>query len=321
MHTESVDVIIPVYRPDEKLKKLIKRLEAQSHPVHEIILINTEKKYFDDCFRGDDLLTRYDNIRVRHICKEQFDHGATRRLGVSLSKADYFICMTDDAVPADHFLVERLLEPLLEGKAQVSYARQLAGKDSDVIERCSRRFNYPKESRIKTKADLETMGIKAFFCSNVCAAYVRKTYDEQGGFEKHMIFNEDMVFAGRLLHAGGKIAYVAQARVLHSHHYTARQQFKRNFDLGVSQAQFPELFEGVSSSSEGIKLLRVISAHLLKKKEAEKIPAVFWNCGCRYLGYRFGKGYRKLPQKLIRLFTMNEGYWDRDKREAACGGR
>ena len=306
---KTVDVIIPVYKPDERLKKIISRLRCQTYPVNRIILINTGRAYFEQAFAGEMQFFEADDIVLRHISEEQFDHGATRRMAVSISKADYFICMTDDALPLDPYLCEHLLSPLKEGKAQVSYARQLAGPDSDLSEHFSRRFNYPAQSRIKTSADLSEMGIKAFFCSNVCAAYQRATYEALGGFEKHMIFNEDMVYAGRLLDSGGSIAYVAEARVLHSHHYSAMQQLKRNFDLGVSQAQFPELFERVSSASEGLRLIRGMSGRLLRNGNAAKIPGIFVYNGCKYLGYQLGKHYKKLPEKLIMKLTMNGQYW------------
>ena len=48
---KKVDVIIPVYKPDEKLKKIIKRLHLQTYPVNRIILVNTGKEYFDEFFR------------------------------------------------------------------------------------------------------------------------------------------------------------------------------------------------------------------------------------------------------------------------------
>ena len=72
-----------------------------------------------------------------------------------------------------------------------------------------------------------------------------------GGFEDPTIFNEDMIFAGKRILAGDKVAYVAEAKVIHSHNYTGSQQFHRNFDLAVSQAQHPEVFEGVPSEGEG----------------------------------------------------------------------
>ena len=311
MRNEDIkyDVIIPVYKPDERLKHIVKRLLRQTLPPQRIVLINTGREYFEKAFAGDDFFESCEKVLLRHISEEQFDHGGTRRLGVSYSKADYFLCMTDDALPLDPYVCERLLAPLAEGKAQVSYARQLAGVESDLSERFSRRFNYPAQSRIKTAADLSEMGIKAFFCSNVCAAYQRSTYEALGGFEKHMIFNEDMVYAGRLLDSGGAIAYVAEARVLHSHHYSAMQQLRRNFDLGVSQAQFPELFERVSSASEGVRLIRGMSGKLLRSGQAAKIPGIFVYNGCKYLGYQLGKHYKKIPEKWIMKLTMNGKYW------------
>ena len=75
----------------------------------------------------------------------------------------------------------------------MSYARQLIRKDGGVIEAFTRQFNYPDRSELKTAADLKTRGIKAFFASDVCAAYSREWYERLGGFEKHTIFNEDMI--------------------------------------------------------------------------------------------------------------------------------
>ena len=124
-----------------------------------------------------------------------------------------------------------------------AYARQPPDKDCDIIERYTRSFNYPKESSVKTKADLDRLGIKTFFCSDVCAAYRRDLFEELGGFESPVIFNEDMFFATNAIEHGYGVAYAAEAKVVHSHNYTMRQQFHRNFDLAVSQKQHPEIFE------------------------------------------------------------------------------
>ena len=306
---KTVDVIIPVYKPDERLKKIISRLRRQTYPVNRIILINTGRAYFEQAFKSDMSFFEADDIVLRHISEDQFDHGTTRRMAVSISKADYFICMTDDALPLDKYLVENLIKPLTDKKASAAYARQLAGKEADIVEKFSRRFNYPAVSRLKSKEDMEELGIKTFFCSNACAAYDRNVYNSLGGFEKHMIFNEDMVYAGRMVDAGGSVAYVAEARVLHTHHYTAIQQLKRNFDLGVSQAQFPELFERVSSQSEGIRMIRGMMGMLCKKGSYAKIPGVVINSACKLAGYKLGKAYKKLPLWLIMKLTMNKRYW------------
>ena len=104
--------------------------------------------------------------------------------GCALTDAPVVVYMTQEQF-ADEELIEELVRPLLlDEKTGAAYARQLPNKDCDVIERYTRAFNYPDRSRIKRKEDLEELGIKTFFCSDVCAAYRRDIYEKMGGFTK-----------------------------------------------------------------------------------------------------------------------------------------
>ena len=306
---ETVDVIIPVYKPDRGFLTMIEKLQAQTVPVGRIILMNTEQKYLDRLLYGTTLERENHNITVKHLSKREFDHGRTRNQGVKLSRAEVFLMMTQDAMPADEYLVERLLNSLRGEKVAVAYARQLPGRESSEAERYTRQFNYPDESRVKTKADLSELGIKTFFCSNVCAAYRRDIFDKLGGFVNRAIFNEDMLYAAKAVEAGFGIAYEAQAKVYHSHNYTYRQQFKRNFDLGVSQAEHPEVFAAYPSESEGVRLVKGTVAHLKEKGMRSKIPDVIIQSGFKYMGYLMGKRYRRLPGRLVVACSSNREYW------------
>lgn len=306
---ETVDVIIPVYKPERGFVTLVDKLETQTVPVNRIIIMNTEQKYLDRLLYGTTLERMYHNITVKHLSKREFDHGHTRNQGVKLSDADVFIMMTQDAVPADKYLVERLLMGLRGERTAVAYARQLPDSQSSEVERYTRQFNYPEQSRVKTKADLPELGIKTFFCSNVCAAYKREVFDALGGFVNRAIFNEDMLYAAKAVNADYAIAYVAGAQVYHSHNYSYRQQFRRNFDLGVSQAQHPEVFAAYPSESEGIRLMKNTVAHLKEKKMKNKIPHVIMQSAFKYAGYLCGKRYRYLPKKLVVAMSSNREYW------------
>jgi rhamnosyltransferase len=306
----SVDVIILTYKPDDRLLDIIRMLEQQTHPVRKIIIMNTEEKYFETLFYGKGNFDKYKNIEVHHISAKEFDHGRTRAKAVQYSKSDIFVCMTQDAMPADNKLIERLSDAVMlnEGVA-VSYARQLPLSDCREIEKYTRSFNYPDDSRIKSREDSKELGIKTFFCSNVCAAYNREIYEELGGFVKKTIFNEDMIFAGHAINAGYKIAYEAEALVCHSHNYTCMQQFRRNFDLGVSQTQHPEVFKSVSSESEGVKLIKKTAAHLSKIKKKRLIPYLVVSSGFKFMGYQLGKRYESLPEGMVLWCTSNKSYW------------
>ncbi len=293
---QEIDVIIPVYRPGKELVELIERLEHQSVPVHRILLVNTEEKYWKAFEYDHPHRKRYENIRLWHISKREFDHGKTRREAVKKSKAGIFVMMTQDAMPADEFLLERLTAPLSQKNMAASYARQLPGDDAGAVERFTRQFNYPPESRIKSAADIPELGIKTYFCSNVCAAYRRDIYERQGGFPKRAIFNEDMIYAAGCIQAGYRIAYTAQAKVIHSHQYTNKVQFRRNFDLGVSQAEHPEIFRGVP-------------VYLRENGKSREILPMCVTSIYKFFGYKLGKNYKRLSFRRIMKYTMNREYW------------
>ena len=290
--TGYADVIILTYKPDRGLCDIIERLEKQTVRPRKIILMNTEKSYLDELAVKDGRLALYDNIEIHHLAKGDFDHGGTRKAAAAYSDAAFLIYMTMDALPADRRLIEKLLEPFeSDGRIAVSYARQLPGRDASPIERYNRSFNYPGRDMKKTKADTERLGIKTYFCSDVCACYRKDIYEELGGHIEHTVFNEDMIYAHAAIEAGYSIYYAASARVYHSHDYTPYEQYRRNIDLGRSQAEHPEVFGGVSSVGEGKKLVKGCISYLLKNGYWYLIPEFIAQCAGRYLGYRKGKGY------------------------------
>ncbi len=309
----TADVIIPVYKPDGRLHKLLARLNAQTKPPGKIILMNTEEQYYRPERYAD-----IPNLEVHHVTKKQFNHGGTRHEAAAYSKASIIVFMTQDAVPKNRYMLERLIEPIESGEAQAAYARQLPAPGCRQLEAFTRAFNYPEDSRIKRQEDVKELGVKTYFCSNVCAAYLRSAYDEAGGFDRHAIFNEDMVMAGRLIQGGRRVAYTAGACVIHSHNYTGLQQFRRNFDVAVSQAQHPEIFAAVPSEKEGIRLVRETARHFASEGKWYILPELIWVSGWKFLGFQLGRRYRMLPDWIVELCTMNRSYWENVKGMEEC---
>lgn len=310
MSMNIIDVIIPVYRPDEKLERLIEKLGVQTmKPAHVLFLQTMTGDSEDE--RVGEILKRAENARIIPVDKNEFDHGGTRNQGASLSEAEYMLFMTQDAVPEDAYLIENMYRHITSGEMiATAYARQTPGEEAGVIESYTRTFNYPEESSVKSLDDLERLGIKTYFCSNACAMYKKSVYEELGGFVTETIFNEDMIFASRVIGAGYKIAYAADAKVVHSHKYTYREQLTRNFDLGVSQRQYREIFEGIKSESEGIRLIKDTMRHLVRCGKWYFIPDLIIQSGFKFIGYRLGLRYEKLPGWLVKKLSMNKRYWN-----------
>ena len=309
MNTFTLTVLIPSYRPGKELKELLRRLSRQKKRPDRVLILNTEEAYFPSGII-DEFRDRFPVFSVFHIEKSQFDHGGTRHLGMQFANTDLVLCMTQDALPKDCYLTERLTDAFADPEVAAAYGRQLAGKDSSMMERYTRQFNYPDRSCIKSRNDLAGLGTRTFFCSDVCAAWRRESYFALGGFERHVIFNEDMILAGKLIQNGFKIAYCADAEVWHSHNYSGMQQLRRNFDLGVSQADHPEIFEGVPSEGEGLKLVKGTAGWLVRQGHPEKILSLIVTSGCKYAGYFLGRRYRSLPGGLIRRLTASPSWWE-----------
>ena len=303
----KVDAVIPAYKPGHDLRGLVEKLLDQTVRLGRIIIINTDREYFDE---KEYLIAPA--VEVVHITRHEFDHAGTRDMGLRMSDADYVLFMTMDAIPKDNYLVEKLLSGFRRAdNIAVSYARQLPKKDCNRIEQITREFNYPAQSRVQTSDDIKELGIKAYFCSDVCAMYDTSIYRSLGGFKAPAIFNEDMVYAAGALDAGYAVSYCADALVYHSHNYTGRQYYRRNFDLGVSQADHPEIFERFNVKGTGMQLVRKSLAQICRSGTPADIIRLVYYSGMKYLGFRKGKNYHKLSLKSCLKHTSDKEYWNR----------
>lgn len=177
--------------------------------------------------------------------------------------------MTQDAMPCDEYLFENLLKVFVNPDIVVAYARQVPYKDADAIEVFARTTNYSSISKIKSKEDLPTMGIKTFFNSDSCAMYRASYFKQLGGFTKDLQTNEDMEFAARAIMDGKKVAYVAEAKVYHSHNFTCKDIWKRYRAIGKFFKENSWILDVVSQhtkmESTGIKQALNELKYLLKK--------------------------------------------------------
>ena len=305
--------------------RLLKAIKKQSVQPKKIIVMNTDSSFWNPLFeiadqaRNDEDQARNDNDQARgddakmevvHITKEEFDHGGTRDRAARMADTDIILYMTQDVALESNDVFANMIKYFERQDVKAVYARQLPQSDCKTIESYTRSFNYPAQSMIKGKADLGKLGIKTYFCSNVCAAYDRKTYLELGGFAKKTIFNEDMIYAGKLVQSGYRIAYAANARVVHSHNYSDMEQLRRNFDLAVSQVDNPDVFAGVKSEGEGIKLVKQTCKYLWQIHKPWLIIKLFVTSAFKYKGYWLGKHYKMLPKGLIMKLTMNKKFWE-----------
>ena len=222
-----VSVIIPTLNAGTKLGKLLEILDSQTLKAEEIFVIDSSSS------NTTAELVQSHGYRVITINKNDFDHGTTRNLAVAQTDSEFVVFLTQDVVPADEHTIAELIKPMqADLNIAICYGRQLVRPNAHPLERFYREFNYPRQSILKTKNDIDTLGLKAFFCSNCCSAIRRSIFNKLGGFKNNVIVNEDMLFAAKAITAGYAVYYAAEAKVYHSHPHSLPQTFKRYFNIG-----------------------------------------------------------------------------------------
>lgn len=275
-------MVIPTLDAEHELPGLLDKLADQDRPADEIIVIDSSStdRTQEICQdRGVTLLV---------VRRADFDHGATRDYALRQSSGDTVVFLTQDAVPERRDFLASVVAPLADERVAVSTGRQLPKADATPMESLVREFNYPATSFVRSSDDVARMGIKAFFSSDVCAAYNKAIYLELGGFEHPIKTNEDMFFAAKALGAGYKVAYTAEATVLHSHNLSLKEQYARNYIQGYEIERHKKLLGDASEVSEGARLVRYVSAQLLRRGRVISWVRFGFDCVARLAGHRAG---------------------------------
>lgn len=289
---QTTSVIIPTLNAEEFIINLLDSLHKQTHSLNEIIIIDSES---DDNTLKLVKEKNYPDVKILTIKRSEFDHGRTRDFALRQSTGDYVIFLTQDAIPENKFFIENLLAPFLtDEKIAVSSGKQIPRENASPFEKLVREFNYPEHSNIRSKKDIPEFGIKTFFTSDCCSAYKRDIYEKLGGFDFPIKISEDLFFAAKAINAGYKIAYAADAGVIHSHNFTLRQQYRRNFLIGYESEKHKNILAGVSQDKEGFRLVKYVSLKLLKKGKIFSFIRFGFDCCARLLGNKMGKrSFRK----------------------------
>lgn len=242
------------------------------------------------------------------IPRNKFNHGTTRELARKHLQTDIVIMTTPDAYAAHNDLLEKLVQPLMEKKSVIAYARQIPHEGADFFESFSRAFNFPEDSHFRSLQDSDKYGVYTFFCSNSCAAYLNSALDEIGGFEP-VLLGEDTVAVARLLHRGHQIAYVSDAIVHHSHRYSLLQEFKRNYDTGLARKQYRHLISIGGKDSHRGKAYTLEMGRRLWKENRSLIPYAALQTAIKWFGYQCGKLSLKAPVWVKRTLSSQDFYW------------
>jgi rhamnosyltransferase len=298
-------LIILTYNTASWWERLCAGIRRQDLQPERIIIVDSSSQ--DET----EALAHNAGFDVVRIAQKDFNHGGTRQFALQYAPdAEIVLYLTQDAILASGSSLRHLLTAFADPQVALAYGRQLPRPEARGIEAHARLFNYPMQSEVRTFACRTSRGLKTIFCSNSFAAYRCSALLEVGGFPSNVIFGEDTVTAGKLLQAGYKVAYVADATVYHSHSYTAMQEFRRYFDIGVLHIREPWLQETFGNAEGEGRRFVLSELRYLLRNGPWLIPSAMLHVAAKLLGYRAGRKEAVLSVKLKRQLSMHRGFWN-----------
>ena len=243
MSAPVVSIVLPTRNGAATLPSLLDSIARQRVGfAFEIIAVDSSSS--DGT--ADLLRARVD--RLTSIPADAFDHGLTRNLGIEQAGGELIVLLVQDALPASDSWLAKLTAPLIaDDRIAGAYARQLPRPDASAITRHSLEHwvassDVGRTIALADSAELEALDPMARLerCAfdNVCSC-IRRSIWRRHPFRRTPIA-EDLEWAGEVLLAGYRIAYVPEAEVIHSHDRSARYELARTCLL---HRRLYELFE------------------------------------------------------------------------------
>ena len=302
----KIQIIVPIYHPDNKFLDLLDSISRQIAEDYSLLILDSgsAKQYKQK-------LSSIEHTDVWDIDPRTFNHGRTRQMGIDRNPdKDIFIFLTQDAILADDKAIQNLIDAFENPRIGCAYGRQLPHKDANIFASIARNFNYGEKSQTRFYEDRKQYGIKTAFISNSFAAYRREAMEEVGGFPNDVILSEDMCVAAKMLLKGWGVAYVADAKVYHSHNYTVMQEFKRYFDIGVFHARESWIRDNFGTAEKTGSRFIAYEFKKIKEKDPWRLPEMVLRDGTKFLGYRLGIKESLFSYSTKKKVSMMPRYWE-----------
>lgn len=278
----NIDIICPLYNASNYIEKLNKSLLKQKNVnINKIIYILTKSS--DNSAE----ILKKNKCYYEEIEKSEFSHSLVRENAAKKSTADIICFISQDIVIEKDNWLEKLVEPIINNEAEASYSRQISKFNN--IEKYTRESNYPDYSFIKSKENLNELGLKTFFFSDASSAIKRSVFKKLNYYDgKNLPINEDMYIAYKLITNNYKIKYCADSIIYHSHNFRLKELYNRYKLTGIFFKNNSYL-DNYGTNKSGGGLAKYVLVRAIKDKNIKVLIRFPFDMAVRFIGMKVGK--------------------------------
>ena len=208
----SVSLVIRAHNEEEHVGRLLTGVTYQSLKPIETILVDSGSSD-----ATVEIATRFPDVRVLSIAKEEFSFGRSLNVGCREAQGDIIVIASAHVYPLYDSWLAELTRPFEDDAVALTYGRQVGTPGSRYSEQQVFHAWFPERSIPAQDHP---------FCNNANAAIRRRVWDTLP-YDENLTGLEDIDWASRALSAGYKVSYSAEAVVAHSHNETWRQIVNR----------------------------------------------------------------------------------------------
>lgn len=214
-------IIVRARNEEKHIGKLLDGIEKQTIQDVEIILVDsgsTDKTVEIAKERG---------VRVVNIKPEDFTFGRSLNYGISTATSDICLIASAHVYPVYPDWIEKMLEPFSDKNIALVYGKQRGASCSQFSEREIFLHWYGEKSQIPQNHP---------FCNNANSA-IRKKLWEKHRYNEDLPGLEDLEWAKWVTEYGYKVAYVAEAEIIHVHEESTKGIYRRYMREGMAFKQ------------------------------------------------------------------------------------
>lgn len=207
----NCSVVIRAYNEEKYIARLLEGIKQQTVKDVEVILVDSG---------STDLtvsIAESYGAKIVHIPSVEFTFGRSLNHGVREASREFVVIASAHVYPVYPDWLETLLHPFKDDKVALTYGKQRGYEGSKYSEHQIFHQWYPDESNF----DQVTA-----FCNNANAA-IRKSLWEKNQYDETLTGLEDLAWAQWAKGQKYKIAYVADAEIVHIHNETPRGVYNR----------------------------------------------------------------------------------------------
>jgi rhamnosyltransferase len=209
-----VSAVIRACNEGQHIGRLLKGLEQQTVKLDEIILVDSGST--DDTVA----IAEASGCTVVHIAKSEFSFGRALNRGCAAASGDILLFASAHVYPVYNTHVEHIVSAFDRDGVAIAYGRQVGDERTKFSESQVMLKWFPNQN----------IWDQGHPFSNNANAAVLKSVWQQSPYDETLTGLEDLDFAKKALDKGHKIAYVADAPVVHVHEETwsiIRNRYRR----------------------------------------------------------------------------------------------